>query len=1062
MSTPLRLLLLEDNPADAELMVREVRRAGFDLDWQRVENEPDFLTALNPIPDLILSDYNLPQFDGLAALALVIERGLDIPFILVSGTIGEELAVEALKMGAADYLLKDRMTRLGQAVLAALKEKEERQKRQAAEVALRESQMQVMGIINSAMDAIISIDTAQNILLFNPAAEDMFLCDSADAIGRPLEHFLPERFRASHAQHIQRFSQAGVTSRAMGKLGTIYGIRTNGEEFPIEASISQTQAAGEKIFTVILRDITERKRIEDALHWSEERFRSWIENSSDLVTVIGQDGTIQYASPSYERILGYDPQMLIGTSGFDLVHPDDFEQMLEIFTQGIQISGSSAIAEFRYLHCDGSWRIFESLGKVYTDGQGQLAGLINSRDITERKQTQKHNESQLRRFAALHAIDSAITSTLDLSQTLDVVLLETTTHLQMDAACVLLLDPHTHYVSYAAGRGFRTPVIETTNVPFHKSFVGRANMGDQIVDMHDLAQLQDMPLFTALCTSEGFSTYYAIPLISQERTIGILEVFHRTHYEADDEWLYFLEILAGQAAIAVENASLFTETQRLLQQTQIQAQLTQEIIDSAPEGMLVLDSQLRLVLANPTVRRYLPMLAEVAVGDILTTLGDHRLADFLHSFGDAQPWQEARWGHPPRVYEVASQPLSVGQQAGGWVLVVRDVTIERDRQRYQQAQDRLATVGQLAAGIAHDFNNIMGSIILYTQLVRNDPRLSAKHQQYLGVIHEQSHHAANLIRQILDFSRSAPMEKTALDAAVIIKELVKLLERTLPENVQIELTYDRNEYIISGDPTRLQQMLMNLAFNARDAMPRGGTLAFRLAALTVTPSQAPPLPDMGAGEWMQLAVSDTGSGIESQHLPHLFEPFFTTKEPGQGTGLGLAQVYGIVKQHDGSIAVESQVGVGTTFTVYLPLHDAPSPPAPYAPANESLLGAGERILLVEDNPAMRMAVSDSLEGLGYQVFSAADGVEALEILAQQAEAILLMISDLVMPRMGGVELAQTARLRYPTLKILIMTGHPLGESEEELRQSGIQGWIQKPFSISELSDYIQSLLEKPQ
>ncbi|MBK9233826.1 MAG: hypothetical protein IPO15_24045 [Anaerolineae bacterium] len=204
----------------------------------------------------------------------------------------------------------------------------------------------------------------------------------------------------------------------------------------------------------------------------------------------------------------------------------------------------------------------------------------------------------------------------------------------------------------------------------------------------------------------------------------------------------------------------------------------------------------------------------------------------------------------------------------------------------------------MAAGIAHDFNNIMGAIVLYSELLGKAQELAERSKHYLGVIRQQADHAANLIRQILDFSRRAPMQRAPLDLLSLTKEMVKLLERTLPESIRLAVKYDQREVIVHGDPTR-PQVLMNLALNARDAMPDGGQLTFSLTTLTLAPGQTPPLPDLGPGRWGCLTVSDSGAGIAPEHLAHIFEPFFTTKGPGKGSGLGLAQVYGIVKQHDG-------------------------------------------------------------------------------------------------------------------------------------------------------------------
>lgn len=686
--------------------------------------------------------------------------------------------------------------------------------------------------------------------------------------------------------------------------------------------------------------------------------------------------------------------------------------------------------------------------------------LRNQNQLLEEKVIERTADlqRQFQRLAALRQIDNAITGNLTLQSTLDVVLQHVTEQLGTDAAVVLLLDPQSQTLTYAAGCGFHTDALRHTRLQLGKGYAGRAAQERQIIHIPDLRAKKTDFLRSPSFSGEGFVVYYGVPLIAKGEVKGVLEVFHRTPHAADDEWRAFLETLAGQTAIAVDNANLFAETQALLRQTQAQAQLTRQIIDSAPEAMIVLDADHRLMLANPTAQAYLPVLADLTPGDVVTRLDGHTLADFLNPVSRQQPWHELTLNQPPCIFEVAAQSLSGGPHAGGWVLVLRDVTVERERQRYEQTQAQLATVGQMADGIAHDFNNIMGAIVLYVKLLSKNADLSDKQQNYLTVIGEQAQHATSLIRQILDFSRRSVFENAALDVLPLVKEMVKLLERTLPENVLMELTYDRNHYVVFGDPTRLQQVFMNLALNARDAMPDGGTLRFTFSTVTITWDQAAPLPNMATGDWVRIAVADTGTGIADQDLPHLFEPFFTTKDLGKGTGLGLAQVYGIITQHDGAIGVESQAGKGTVFSLYLPLHATAALVTPDEPMITPSVGGGETILIVEDNRDIRNALQLVLEDEGYTILGAGDGREALGIINAQAQAIDLVISDMMMPVMGGLDLHRALKKDYPQLKTIIMTGYPLENEGEALLKEGIVDWIQKPIAVEEIKKKIQSAL----
>ena len=394
-----------------------------------------------------------------------------------------------------------------------------------------------------------------------------------------------------------------------------------------------------------------------------------------------------------------------------------------------------------------------------------------------------------------------------------------------------------------------------------------------------------------------------------------------------------------------------------------------------------------------------------------------------------------------------------------WVLVINELTQDIARQRYEQAQEQLAIVGQLSAGIAHDFNNIMGVIMIYAQMLQELPNLSKDSYKRLETINKQAQHASALISQILDFSHRSGISTIVMDFLPIIKELIKLLERTLGENIKLSLDYNEKVYKINADPTRIQQAMMNLAINARDAMPHGGELQFELAYYSVQKGQTPPLPNMESGDWVQLTIRDSGEGILPENILHIFEPFFTTKGPGRGTGLGLAQVYNIISQHKGHIGVQSKLGEGTTFTIYLPLADVPESHTPALPVPEDLPSGDEVILLVEDNVAMRRSIQQALVHLGYKILLASNGAEALTVLADNSGDIDLVLSDMVMPNMGGMALLQCLRKDYLSIKILVMSGHVLDEDEAVFLTNEQIPWLAKPFNIMTLAMTLRDALD---
>ena len=570
---------------------------------------------------------------------------------------------------------------------------------------------------------------------------------------------------------------------------------------------------------------------------------------------------------------------------------------------------------------------------------------------------------------------------------------------------------------------------------------------DGIQEEHRYAKVRDIIL--DLDTRASLT----VQLVSEGKQIGGLGIASPKDRVWLPEEIALLEGVGRQLGGAIERIAL-------LDRIQENAHQVQYIIDTVPEGVILLDDENHVVLANPVAQSYLVDLAEFSPGEVLTHLGEKTIVELL----DAEHqnlWVEIENAGPPRkIFEIGTQPLEKGANPGGWVVVIREVTHEREAQSRIQMQERLATVGQLAAGIAHDFNNILAAIVVYADLLKRDPNMLSASQERLSIIQQQVHRAASLIRQILDFSRSSVMEQSLLDLLPFVKELDNLLRRVLPETIQIELNYQPGIYLVNADPTRLQQVFMNLAVNARDASSSGGVLAFDLDQVQIMDNEIPPCPDIPAGVWNRITVKDSGEGIPPDVLPHIFEPFFTTKPVGEGTGLGLAQAYGIIKQHDGYIDAHSEPGEGTIFHIYLPAQQTvyEQSEQPKLPADAR--GSGETLLLVEDDYSTREAMKTLLEDLDYLVFVAADGQEALDIYEAKASQIDLVVSDMVMPIMGGVTLYQKLTQRWPEIKMLFITGHPEKEGDRALLESGNVHWLQKPFSVGVFNETIYNLLHE--
>ena len=390
------------------------------------------------------------------------------------------------------------------------------------------------------------------------------------------------------------------------------------------------------------------------------------------------------------------------------------------------------------------------------------------------------------------------------------------------------------------------------------------------------------------------------------------------------------------------------------------------------------------------------------------------------------------------------------------ISMVEDVTERTElEERLRQAQ-KLEAIGRLAGGVAHDFNNMLTAIGGFNTLALERLAEDSPIREDLDEVRKATERASVLTRQLLAFSRKQVLQPELLNLNGVVVELEAMLRPLIGEDIALSTNLDPALGPIEADPGQLQQVVMNLVVNARDAMPGGGRVSIETANVDVEPGD----PAIEPGRYVSLTVRDTGHGIDEETLRQIFEPFFTTKESGKGTGLGLATVYGIVKQSGGYVAVESELGVGTAFTIYLQRLDearAPVRPAPPAAAlPEPPVATAETILLVEDEEVVRRLVKQVLEQAGYAVLEARDGLEALEL--GRTSRIDLLLTDMVMPKLGGLEVAAELRASRPDLKVLYMSGYAEGALEPGALGTGTN-LLEKPFSFAALTDKVRGLLD---
>ena len=372
---------------------------------------------------------------------------------------------------------------------------------------------------------------------------------------------------------------------------------------------------------------------------------------------------------------------------------------------------------------------------------------------------------------------------------------------------------------------------------------------------------------------------------------------------------------------------------------------------------------------------------------------------------------------------------------------------------------KMEAIGQLAGGVAHDFNNILTTMIMQVELI-GMLNVSDEVRDGLAEIDAAAQRAANLTKQLLLFGRRQAIALRELDLNEVVTNIAKMLLRIIGEDIRLQLHLHPTPLVTRGDAGMLDQVLLNLSVNARDAMPEGGRLTIETREVLVDEEAARREPDLSAGRYVGLVVTDTGSGIPKDVLPRIFEPFFTTKDRGKGTGLGLATVFGIVKQHHGATRVTSEIGAGTSFHVLLPARERTTIEPPSLERRTAARGDGETILLVEDEPAVRALTRATLERHGYRVIEAATGADALILWRDARDRIALLVTDLVMP--GGVtgqELARAVRAERSTLKIVFISGYSIDVAGKELRLDAGTSFLQKPFGPAVLLEAVRRTLD---
>jgi PAS domain S-box-containing protein len=562
------------------------------------------------------------------------------------------------------------------------------------------------------------------------------------------------------------------------------------------------------------------------------------------------------------------------------------------------------------------------------------------------------------------------------------------------------------------------------------------------------------PGMAAFAKRLGRASALVIPFVVGQERVGVLLLAADAQDFSEGAWLGFARTLAVQfgQTIAVGQSLTRGAASEARYQT-VMEQANDAILLLDAHGIVEANRQAEALLGRPRAE----MIGRPYEGFLVAEPGPSAPAVFGESTTRVQDQQLRRADGSTVSVDVSASPVRIGEEMIV-VLILRDITERRRLEGQLLQSQKMEAVGRLAGGVAHDFNNLLGVITGYSELLGKTLEPQHRGRDKLLEIQKAADRAAALTRQLLAFSRKQVLATKVLDLNHIVGELEKMLRRLIGEDVQLLSRTPAGLWPVRADSGQMEQVIVNLVVNARDAMPRGGTVVVETSNVTVDEAYARSHTEVSPGPYVLLTVSDTGEGMDEATQSRIFEPFFTTKEEGKGTGLGLATVFGIVKQSGGHIRVYSEPGVGSTFKVYLPLAEEEAA-AEAAPAASVPLRGTETILLVEDAEALRMMIREILEGAGYGVIECADPADALQKGAPDVTRADLLLTDVIMPRASGPEVARSMREKHPGLKVLFMSGytsHAMGH--HGMLDEGA-ALLEKPFTTDGLLRSVRSALD---
>ena len=866
-------------------------------------------------------------------------------------------------------------------------------------------------------DAIVTVDGGGIIIGWNSGAERVFGYSYTESVGQPLTSIMPLYHHAGQTSGMKRL-QSGEDEHVIGKTVELEGVRKDHSVFPAELSLSSWETKSEQLFTGIIRDISERKRSEAAVAMLAHTIRS----IGECVSITDTENKILFINDAFLRMYGYTADELIGKP-ITIVRSREAEPSAEkVLSMTLQDGWQGELVNRKK---DGIEFPVTLSTSVVRNEKGEPIALVGiAADITERKRA----EVELRESQSLYH-----------------------SFIEQLPNPVFRKDREGRYVlvnsRFCRLKGLkkedfigRTPMeVAADEIAKYGEQEHAATYANSGADIHELI----------LQTGKFFETEEEYP-----DTDGGLQHMNVVRMPVVDSY----GTIIGTQGIMFD----ITGRKKAHEDLHNSNAFNELLLKNIPFGLDIVDEQGAILFMSDNMEK---LVGVTALGQNCWSVykddGKQCLDCPLHrgiECGRSEILETANVlnGRTFQINHIGIMYL--GNKALLEIFV--DVTEQRKLQDQFLQFQKIESIGTLAGGIAHDFNNLLGIILAYSSLLERGAEDKQKIIDSSAAITKAVKRGAALVRQILTFARQTDVTFQPLSVPEFVHEIISMLEETFPKVIEITVKIDGSIPVLPADHTQMHQAVLNLCVNARDAMPNGGVLAL-IVETVEQKTVRKRFPAASSERYVCISVSDTGMGMDAQTRKRIFDPFFTTKEKGKGTGLGLSVVYGVMQTHHGFVDVESTLNHGTTFFLYLPVPpDTAGGQKVAATENIDAAGGTETLLIVEDEEMLRNILKVLLESKGYRVHAAADGLEAVGMYEGHKHQIDLVLTDIGLPKMDGIEEFRALREINPQVKVMLASGFLEPDAKSELFKAGAKGFIQKPYTSEDLLRKIREVLDR--